>query len=76
MAPDGQLRPDPTQWRLILATALAYAVGYPLALVGGSPIGWVLVALGGVLLMWLGVVMIKRIQRSGPSRPPEDKDTS
>lgn len=74
MAPDGGLHPDPTQWRLIIATALAYAVGYPVALIGGSPIGWVLVMAGGLLLLWLGVVTIKRIQRGGPSEPPNDHD--
>ncbi|MEO7059387.1 MAG: hypothetical protein ABI083_06700 [Lapillicoccus sp.] len=50
---------------------LAYAVGYPVALMGGSWVGWVLVCLGGVLLMCLGVVTIRRITPGGPSAPPD-----
>jgi hypothetical protein len=46
---------------LILATALCYAVGYPVALIGDSNIGWVLVSLGGVLLVALVIVVIRRI---------------
>ncbi len=38
-------------WALAGATAACYAVGYPLALVAGSPAGWLLVGLGGVLLL-------------------------
>lgn len=45
------------------ATVLAYAVGYPVALLAHSPIGWVLVTLGGVFLLALGVVTIRRIHR-------------
>ena len=46
---------------LIVATAVCYAVGYPLALVGGSDIGWVLVTLGGPLLISVGVLAIRRL---------------
>ena len=46
------------------ATILAYAIGYPLALIGNNSFGWVLVTLGGVLLLALGVVTIRRIHRS------------
>lgn len=46
---------------LIVATALCYAVGYPVALIGNSNIGWVLVSIGGVLLVALVAVTIWRI---------------
>ncbi len=45
---------------LIAATALCYAVGYPLALIGNSDFGWVLVTLGGPLLIAVGVLVIRR----------------
>lgn len=48
--------------------ALCYAVGYPLALVGHSVAGWVLVFLGGPFLIALGVVVIRRVHRA--SRAP------
>ena len=66
MPPRGRLQPDRVQLLLGVATVLAYAVGYPLALVVGSPFGWVLVTLGGVFLLALGVVTVRRIHRSGP----------
>jgi 4-hydroxybenzoate polyprenyltransferase len=46
---------------LVTATALCYLVGYPLAIVGHSSAGWVLVALGGPLLIALGITVIKRV---------------
>lgn len=46
---------------LIAATALCYLIGYPLALVGHSPVGWIFVTLGGPLLIALGVVVIRRV---------------
>ena len=46
---------------LIAATAICYAVGYPLALVGGVAAGWVLVTLGGPLLIAVGVLVIRRL---------------
>ncbi|MGZ4506605.1 MAG: hypothetical protein ACXVX8_05715 [Blastococcus sp.] len=46
---------------LAIATVLCYAVGYPLALIGHSPVGWVFVFLGGPLLLTLGVLTIRRI---------------
>lgn len=49
-------------WILGVATALCYAVGYPLALVGGMGVGWVLVAVGGPLLIAFLIVVIRRIQ--------------
>lgn len=47
---------------------VAYAVGYPIAIVGGYAVGWALVSLGGVLLLALGVSTVRRIHRaaSGP----------
>lgn len=48
---------------LIVATALCYAVGYPVALVGHSNIGWIFVALGGPLLIAVIVLVIRRVQR-------------
>lgn len=53
-----------TQIVLGVGALVAYAVGYPIAIVGGSAIGWALVSLGGVLLLALGVITIQRIQRS------------
>jgi hypothetical protein len=50
--------------RLGIASALCYAIGYPVALVANQPWGWLLVTLGGVLLLWLGVVTIRRVDRS------------
>jgi type VI protein secretion system component VasK len=60
-------RPTRTQLRLGVASALCYAVGYPLALVADSPWGWLLVTLGGVLLAALVVVTVRRIDRSSRS---------
>ena len=48
---------------LIVATALCYAIGYPIALVGHSNIGGVFVALGGPLLIAVIVLVIRRVQR-------------
>ena len=46
---------------LLAATALCYLIGYPLALVGHSPVGWIFVTLGGPLLIAVGVVVIRRV---------------
>ena len=46
-----------------VASALCYALGYPIALGLDSPWGWLLVTLGGVLLAALLVVTIRRIDR-------------
>jgi hypothetical protein len=48
---------------LLAATALCYAIGYPVALVGHSGVGWVLVFLGGPLLIAVLVLVIRRVQR-------------
>lgn len=50
---------------LLVATAACYAIGYPLALVGGYAAGWVLVFLGGVLLLAVGADVVRRVARSG-----------
>ncbi len=55
------MNPSQLQIRLGLASALSYASGYPLAIAGGYVIGWALVALGGVLLLALGIVTVRRI---------------
>lgn len=59
----------PTQAQIALgvATLVAYAVGYPLAILGGYAIGWVLVMLGGLLLITLGIVTVRRIHRADSS---------
>ena len=56
-------RPDRTQVRLGLASASCYAIGYPVALAADRPWGWLLVTAGGVLLLWLGYVTIRRVDR-------------
>jgi hypothetical protein len=48
---------------LIVATVLCYAIGYPVALIGHSNIGWILVALGGPFLIAVIALVIRRIQR-------------
>lgn len=60
-APSGLPRPNRVQSWLIGLACLAYAVGYPTALVADSVIGWVLVSLGGLFLLALGVVTIRRM---------------
>ena len=64
---------------VLAATALCYVVGYPLALVGHSPIGWVFVALGGPFLLALLAMIIHRVHVSsttsnaGPSASAADQ---
>lgn len=43
-------------------TALCYLIGYPLALVWNSNIGWIFVGLGGPMLIASGVVLIRCVQ--------------
>ena len=50
-------------WIVAIATALCYAIGYPLALGAGMAFGWVLVTLGGPLLIALGVLLIRRLHK-------------
>ncbi|EWT07712.1 hypothetical protein N864_00995 [Intrasporangium chromatireducens Q5-1] len=68
-------RPNRAQGRLIAIAVLLYGVGYPTALAGGWMGGWVLVSLGGVALMALGVVTVRRIGRSD-ARTPLPRDLS
>ena len=42
---------------------LAYGIGYPVAIIGHSSIGWGLVTLGGLFLLALGIVTIRRINQ-------------
>lgn len=53
---------------VLAATALCYLVGYPVALVGHSPIGWVFVALGGPFLLALLAMVIHRVHLSSADR--------
>ena len=48
---------------LLVLTALCYALGYPVAIIGHSAAGWVLVFLGGPLLIAVLVLVIRRVQR-------------
>ena len=57
------------------AAVLCYGIGYPLALIGHSVAGWVLVFLGGPCLIGLGVVAIRRVHRSSQApAAPERRD--
>lgn len=49
------------QRSLLLATVLCYLAGYPLALTVAPTIGWTLVMIGGLLLLSLGFVTIRRM---------------
>ena len=55
-----------TRAQVVLAACmlLCYGIGYPLALIGRSPTGWLLVTLGGVFLIALGIITVRRIHRS------------
>jgi hypothetical protein len=66
-------RPQRRLTALLVATAFCYAIGYPLALVGHSAVGWVFVALGGPLLLALGVMVIRHVHFSteAPGRPTD-----
>lgn len=53
-----------TLWLLLIATVACYGTGYPLALWGHTDVGWVLVFLGGPLLLTLGVLTVRLLHRS------------
>jgi hypothetical protein len=53
-----------TQKVLAIAVVLSYLIGYPVALVLDSSIGWVLVTVGGIFLIALGIVTVRQIHRS------------
>ncbi len=63
MSPSRLPRPDRLQVRLGIASALCYAVGYPVAIAADQQWGWLLVTLGGVLLAGLVVVTVRRVDR-------------
>jgi hypothetical protein len=65
--------PDRRILWLLGATVACYGVGYPLALLGHSAVGWVLVFLGGPCLLALGVLTVRRLHRDG-STPPRSKE--
>jgi hypothetical protein len=60
---DRRVRPTGTQVVLGTAAVACYALGYPLAILGDSSVGWALVTLGGVFLLSLGVVTIRLLHR-------------
>ena len=62
--------PDRRLLWLLAATVICYGVGYPVALLGHSNVGWVLVFLGGPLLLALGVLTVRRLHRNGGTPPP------
>jgi len=64
VANQGNPRLTRQQVILVCASALCYAVGYPLALISGSFAGWILVTVGGVFLLWLGATVVSRLTRS------------
>lgn len=64
-----------TLWVLLAATVACYATGYPLALWGHSAVGWVLVFLGGPLLLILGALTIRQLHQGAAHRTrPESPD--
>jgi hypothetical protein len=65
--PASMPKPTRAQARLGIAVLLCYAIGYPVALVVDSPLGWVFVTLGGIFLLLLGVVTVRRIHGTPPS---------
>ncbi len=73
----GPLRPNRAQSAWAVTALVLYAAGYPLALVGGSSVGWLLVSLGGVALLVLGALTVARVTGAGsparPSTPPGDR---
>ncbi|MGH8889268.1 MAG: hypothetical protein ACRDV3_05825 [Acidothermaceae bacterium] len=56
-------RPTQAQIALGVATILCYAIGYPVAILAHSVIGWLFVTIGGVFLLALGVITVRRIDR-------------
>lgn len=61
-----------TLWLLLVTTVACYGTGYPLALWGHSDAGWILVFLGGPLLLVLGVRTVRLLHRS--TAPPSPAD--
>lgn len=76
--PDRGAPRDRTLWLLLAATVACYGIGYPVALWGHSSAGWVLVFLGGPLLLALGAFAVRRIHAGaspGPQEEPEHRRT-
>jgi hypothetical protein len=65
MSAQNPIRLTRIELRCLVLMLACYAVGYPVAIVGHSPIGWALVTIGGVFLVALCVLAIRRIDRSG-----------
>ncbi len=63
-------RPNRAQSWLIGLAVASYAVGYPAAILAEWVGGWFLVSLGGIFLLALGVVTIRRIGRSDEGPGP------
>jgi hypothetical protein len=63
------VRPTRSQVTWGVAALVSYGVGYPLALVADQGLGWVLVMLGGVCLLGLGIVTVRRIHRGSGVSP-------
>jgi hypothetical protein len=61
----GQARPGMSRGQKIFGTAalLCYVVGYPLAILLHSALGWAFVMLGGLFLLGFGVATIRWAQR-------------
>lgn len=58
---------------LLALTAICYLIGYPLALVWHSNIGWIFVVLGGPLLIASGIVLIRYVQSEDFARRPPSR---
>jgi len=58
---------------LTVATALCYAVGYPLALGAHSAVGWIFVALGGPFLVALLFMVIQRVHADVMAADRDDR---
>lgn len=67
--------PVPTrlQWGLIIAVLLCYGIGYPVALLAHSSLGWLLVGAGGLPLVALAAVTVRRIYLSDRRSRPGDR---
>ena len=61
---------------LLAATAVCYLIGYPLALLGHSNIGWVFVGLGGPLLAASGISVIRQVHRNSSTSPRRNEPPS
>ncbi len=71
----GRFRDQVSKLQLFLfaAAAASYAVGYPLGLASHLAVGWVLVTLGGVFLVALGTVTVRRMNTDAKSSASETR---